>query len=262
MMPLTNQPPKSKGIAVVIPHYSNSHDMAVLLMQLQQQTVKPTHIYLADNSENGNGMRLAQRYQWNTPIFVDQKVGNIYKSWNEGIRFSWGMDVFVLNDDILIPKDFIEQMMLKKSNAYAVCPLTSGFPPVGTIRPHYQWHHSSHLETTFADEPTETYLPFMRGWCFMLPFATYSQVGLFDEEFQIWFGDTDYDRRLMVEAKKTGRHAVCYVPVPVHHYGTSSFSKIGKKRFFDSNYQDQLRFEWKHRLAHHDLGWDSYAKKD
>lgn len=245
-------------MTIVIPYANNPTDFSVLLMQLQMQKVRPDAIYVADNSSDGSGFEIVKRYQFSVPIVVEQNVGTIYESWNRGIEFAHGDDVVILNDDVLIPFDFCEvmQVFLESESAHIYCPATQGFPPVRSVRRHYKWMGEEKLDLTVAIEETHTHTPTITGWCFALPKETIYAIGLFDKRFEIWYGDKDYEKRLLQLNGSIGFiHGL-----PVHHYGTSSYSKIKKKTFNSRNYQDQIAYEKKYDLEHLDLGWDKYAQ--
>jgi GT2 family glycosyltransferase len=36
----------------------------------------------------------------------------------------------------------------------------------------------------------------MAGWCFFIPRSTYEKVGHFDEQFTLWYGDSNYQWRI------------------------------------------------------------------
>lgn len=244
----------------IIPTYNNPTDLAVLLVQLQQQTVLPTSIFLADNSPSGYGLELVKRHQWAVPIYVHPNAGTIYQSWNKGIQFAEGDDVVILNDDLLIPQDFIYRLERAFNDDYfCLCPASPGFPPVGKVREGYTW--SSRIDQRKRQSYTNNtrlihrYVPLLTGWCFALHRDLVDNIGEFDESFQIWYGDTDYSKRLT----DAGFKHTFINQLFVQHYGTSSYSKIDTKVFNKTNYQDQVKYEQKHGIKHENLGWDQYA---
>jgi GT2 family glycosyltransferase len=242
---------------VIIPYANNPTDFAVLLTQLQSQTVLPDHIFVADNSKDKSGYQIALRYQWKVPISVVIKPGNIYTSWNRGIEYCQD-DVCILNDDILIPENFIAvmNMFADSGKADMYCPDNAGFPPTQRVRKHYKWNNQKVAISRVITKPEQTHIPDLRGWCFCLPKKTIKDVGLFDESYGIWYGDKDYEMRLF----EKGKSIAFLFGLNVHHYGTSSYSKIDKKLFNRSNIDDQVRFENKFGITHQDLGWDQYAQ--
>lgn len=240
---------------VVIPYANNPLDLSVLLMQLQCQRVKPKEIFLADNSADGSGVKIAERYQWSVPIATMRNVGTIYESWNKGIEYALSKDetVAVVNDDILIPWDFVATMeeYAKTGGALMYCPDVDGSAPVGKVRKHYEFYSKSDLDYRLLDHQEYSYPPSLKGWCFVITKETREKIGLFDTQFKVWYGDKDYEARIFNAGGK-----VCFIKgMNVHHYGTSSYMKIDKDVFKKSNLEDQLAYEKKYNIEHENVGW-------
>lgn len=238
-------------LTVVIPTANNKTDLAVLLIQLQQQSVLPKQIYIADNSEEGYGVELAKRYFFSVPIAVEKNPGTIYQSWNAGMEYAKS-DVLILNDDLLISRHFIRDFE-GHSPTMVTTPAQEGFPKVPFVRGEYLWENKNSGSTAgFIKGVKHEYLPSLRGWCFKVPLFVQKTIGNFDEQFDIWYGDKDYEMRLLERD-----FWIKFINTPVSHYGTSSYSKIPKEMFDAKNFSDQVKFERKYLLKHTDLGWDT-----
>lgn len=212
---------------VAIPYANNPLDLAVLLTQLQSQEVLPTAIYLADNSKDGEGIRIAERYHWKIPIATQKKVGGVYASWNAAIRYAGDEDLAIINDDIMISRDFVSIMSkyAQSGEAAMYCPASSGFPPVNNIRSGYDWTQTNELSYFFLEKEQYLLPPSIAGWCFVLPKKTRETIGNFDETYGLYFGDKDYEKRIF-EAKQK----VCFIKgLQVQHFGSTSTLKIKPK---------------------------------
>jgi GT2 family glycosyltransferase len=228
---------------VIIPYRSNAYDLGVLLTQLQMQTVLPEAIYLADNSEDGSGVHIAERYQWSVPIATQKKVGGIHQSWNAGLRYAGEKDVVILNDDIMISNDFISIMgdYMKTDVADMYCPANSGFPPTGKIRKGYTWNAKSELSYYFLDHEQYILPPSIAGWCMGIPYHTRKKIGMFNEDFTLYFGDKDYEKRIF-----TADGQVCFIKgMFVQHFGSSSTIKIESKDHSDIYKHDESIYKKK-----------------
>jgi GT2 family glycosyltransferase len=212
---------------VAIAYKNNFLDLAVLLAQLQSQEVLPEAIYLADNSNEGSGVSVAERYHWNVPIATQRRVGGIHQSWNAAVRYAGDRDMVIMNDDCLIPRDFISVMSkyMESKEAALYCPSNPGFPPTGKIRKGYSWSNKKELSYYFLDHEQYLLPPSISGWCMGLPKETRDDVGIFDESFDLYFGDKDYEKRIFEKGKR-----VCFISgMFVQHYGSSSTIKIKQK---------------------------------
>lgn len=243
-------------LTVCIPTVNNDTDFAVLYQQLQGQKNIPfdTTIYVCDNSKTGYAQRIVERYQWRLETIIDRTAGNIMSSWNHAINMDRGNVIF-LNDDLLIPQDFLSRMNKAFEDGHVcVNPDAPGFPPKKRVRPEYKWESESRIQSYyFLREPMDPLLPVLKGWCFGMSRDLINQVGLFDEQFLLWYGDTDMDRRI---AKN--HHFTFITELFVHHWGSTSSFKIEREEFSKLNLENQLAFEKKYNLAHEDRGLDKY----
>lgn len=228
-------------------------DFAVLYQQLQcQKELPPCKIFVADSSKTGYVKRLVRRYQWGIETIIEEKVQSIHEAWNAGINFSKD-DVVILNDDILIPEDFLKRMGVAFDEGKGcVCPDSVGFPPKGGVREGYRWQAEEPFVQTYSSvrEPLDSYLPNLKGWCFGLSRRLIDTVGIFDVGFKLWYGDTDLDRRIIKQ------EPIWYIrELFVHHFGSTSSMKIPTDEFVRMNYNDQVFFEKKYGMPHRDIGW-------
>jgi GT2 family glycosyltransferase len=143
----------------------------------------------------------------------------IAPSWNDGMRVARGEYIVVINDDIVVPHDWL--LGLKK-------PFLD-FPDTGVSAPAV-WH--------IPDHPTgivENYKWFP-GYCFMLSKNTIEKVGYFDETFVPYNGeDVDYWYRTMKANLKLMRN----YDVVINHKEGDVLHTLGdyKKRSEEANLQ-------------------------
>lgn len=237
---------------VIIPYCNNPTDFSALLMQLQFQRIKPTAVYIADNSTTGIGMALVKRYQFNVEMVVDDKPGTIYQSWNKGISFAKERkeDVLILNDDLMVSFNTVEIFMaaIKSGAAAMYCPAVPGFPPTGRIRKHYQFFSKDKITAYLQERPQYDYPPSITGWCFALPQKTIKEIGGFDTQFTNWYGDKDYETRIF----NAGKRVMFIRGVNISHFGTASYGKIEKEEYDRVNNIDQRLYETKYEMKHKD----------
>lgn len=207
-------------ISVVIPYYSNKDGLAILLSLLQAQTTSPESIIVIDNSKNNEGKDICNRYSYNVPVKIFTKVGTIYQSWNEGIKFCSG-DVLIINDDILLPLNCIEIFENTKKKCAALCyvpqtPSIEHCQKTITVKK-FRWRASSKISCQKT--------AWMPGFCFLLPRTTIDSVGLFDIRFKIWYGDSDYQERLSQYGLSINYRAICRInSLYVYHFGATSYN--------------------------------------
>lgn len=235
-------------MTIIIPTVNNPSDLAVLLVQLQQQRQKPTCVFIADNSPDGVGFTTAKRYHYDdsVPFAIQRNVGNIHKSWNTGIEFAKDDDVAILNDDTLIPWDFIDvfSAYAKSGGAQMYCPDNPGFPPVQRIRKGYKWYSDTDLSYRLLDHQEHVLPPSLTGWCMVIPRDTIKEIGTFDEKFKLYFGDKDYEARIF----EKGGQIAFIKGLNVQHFGSSSAMKIKPKRHDGLYKHDEAYYKEKYNL--------------
>lgn len=148
---------------------------------------------------------------------------NLSRAWNRGIRAAMasGCDYLaVVNNDTVVSPGWWEA---SRRHFEAEPTIGCAYPVV--VSP----GESSALEALRAnrrDHPRATPTPEQLLGCFML-FRTsvLQEVGLFDERFRVWFGDTDMARRLTA----AGYPPVALADVPIVHHGRRTCALIGAR---------------------------------
>lgn len=211
-------------ISVVIPYYSNSDGLAILLTLLQIQSNPPRLIIVIDNSKNKEGLRICKKYKYHIPIKTYTDIGTIYQSWNKGIE-SCVDDILIINDDVLLPLNSIEILNRAQKMYPALCyvPKTPSIEhrQKMAIDKKFLWLVKSDIlcQKTF----------WMPGFCFFLPRTTINSIGLFDTKFRIWYGDFDYQERLHRYSLKTNQPSILRInSLYIYHFGTLSYNLLSQ----------------------------------
>lgn len=248
--PPTQTIPQIKPLSVIVPYHRNKDGLAVTLTALQAQIVPPKAIVVIDTSRNKSGLEIARRYatRGEVPIVVEVAPrAGIYEAWNKGLSIVGEQDVAIINDDLLIPLNFIDIL----SFARAAVPALS-YAPVTPPRDHYK----DEVDVEFAwwnEVPSRpehfSQIDWLPGFCFMLTKEALNLVGQFDEGFKVWFGDDDYQERLKRLPRDARIPAIVRInTLYAYHYGGQSYhyqtktvkAKIDKDRaYFTSKYGDK-----------------------
>jgi len=215
----------------IITYYNARENLAVLLTQLQAQLVQPEEIIIIDTSPTKSGLEVAQRFNANSgvPVKVECARCGIYEAWNRGIDLAGDSDVVIMNDDLLIPMNFIDVLGLVALNSPTYC-----IVPDTPAKEHYKdkvderFGFYSRLPESVEDLEVVDWMP---GFCFMLKKEAIKEIGVFDEKhFKCWFGDDDYQNRLIKAGKKNNVFPILKIkPLRVYHYGGSSYEYKSKE---------------------------------
>ena len=231
---------------VAIPFLSNIDGLSVLLTLLQMQTQTPDKVIVIDNSKDGRARCICRKYRYSVPIDYIPLKKSIYHSWNYAIRLSPKKDIIYLNDDVIIPTNFIEMMKnaMRKKEALSFVPdgppIDHRVQTIETNKPHFL----KSVKHSVRNNPLLVPTRWLKGYCFMLPKKTIKRIGLFDTRFTLWYGDSDYQERILAYTSKRQMMSICKISnLYVYHYGSNSFSLqdcahiIAKdKQIFDRKY--------------------------
>jgi len=242
--------PQIRPLSVIIPYHRNQTGLAVTLATLQAQIVPPKAIVVIDTSRNKSGLEIARRYATHGQVPVVVEVAprvDIYEAWNKGLSIVGEEDTLIINDDLLMPLNFVDVLSFSRSvvPALAYAPVT---PPREHSRPDVDVNFAWWNEVPGRPEDFSL-VDWLPGFCFMLSKEALSLVGGFDDGFKVWFGDDDYQERLKRMAKRANLPAIVRInTLYAYHYGGRSYqyqtktvkAKIDKDRaYFRSKYGDK-----------------------
>lgn len=207
---------------------------------LQNQTVKPDQIIIIDTSVDKSGLDIAQMFSYNDiPIIVEVAGVNVTKAWNKAISLAKETNhVLIINDDIIFPINLIatfQYSIMKNPRALVHVPKSST-----------REHIANFITTTFEASPsgqiTFEETDWMTGFCYLLTRQCIENVGLLNEDLEIWFSDDDYQQRVIKYAKDKSKIAIIrMMGTFVYHFGGRSY-KYQSKKTLDIIQKDREKF--------------------
>lgn len=169
---------------------------------------------------------------------LDQNMG-VTIPWNLGLDAAMksGADaICVCNSDVIFGVGAIEKCMraLEEHQVGAVWPLSiQGGPLPGDFRQRAADNDKKELTGSIVDTGG------FAGWCFFLKRSTVEKVGRFDEQFILWYQDTDYHYRLHESNVQHAEVKACLL----HHFESRTI--VSMPGGFDCHgwrKQDERRF--------------------
>ncbi len=228
-------------ISVVIPSW-NTRDYLEACLHSLEATPKPkTEVIVVENgSQDGSAELIESSFPW-IHLIRNEKNEGFAVACNQGMRVARGEFVLLLNTDTEIYDDGIEAMLrfLRENESYGlVAPRLVHSD--GSTQPTV--HAFPNLATPFFfGTPIERWFPrsremqryFMRDWdqessrdidqppaaCVLIRQEVLDQVGLFDEEFWLFYNDVDLSKRIQSAGWKSRYLAEVRV---LHHVGAST----------------------------------------
>lgn len=259
-------------ISVVIPSW-NTRDYLEACLRSLESTPKPqTEVIVVENgSQDGSAELLAQSFP-GVQVIQNEKNEGFAVACNQGMRVACGEFVLLLNTDTEIYDDGLQVMLdfLREHPSYGLVSPRLVHPNGSTQR---TVHAFPNLATPFFfGTPIERWFPrskemqryFMRDWsqetsadidqppaaCVLIRQSVLDEIGLFDEQFWLFYNDVDLSKRIAAAGWKSRYLAEVRV---LHHVGASTKKFAG----FVPEWQ-------KNRLAyyrkHHGLGAGAWVK--
>lgn len=156
------------------------------------------------------------------------------KANNHVLKIYDGYDVVLMNNDIEVPKRWLERLMMyrEKNGLGAVTPaikVSTGLDVGATLNANARGR--SVIEQ--PGKPTETEFDWITGSCLYLKTETIQTVGYLDEDFMFYYEDVDYCRRM----KEKGIKFDCNRDVHIIHHDSSSSTPGQKKAMLEKSRQ-------------------------
>ncbi len=221
-------------ISIVILNWNGKHHLVHCLGSLAKISYKPVEVIVVDNhSSDGSQAIVRSKFPW--VKLVENKKNLGYSAGNNvGIRASRGTYVFILNNDTEVEKSFLEPLV-------AACQSDT---TIGCIQPKLLYASNHHLLNAVGSYLTSTgflyhygyrkpqsrlqynrriHIYSAKGAAMLLRKSALTKVGLFDEDFFIYFEETDLCHRLWLAG-----YTVVYEPTSVvyHHEAVDTHKQM------------------------------------
>lgn len=251
-------------VSFIIPNWNHKLLLFECVSSINSTVGNLSHeIIVVDNASTDGG---AEYIKDNFPqvIWIQNDTNYGYaRAVNQGVKFSGGDFIFLLNNDVKLLDNTTERLLLflfKNPDAGAVAPLLyypdgrlqiscRRFPTppalfleyigIDRIGPFHRWKlkKEDHLITGIVPQPMASALMIRR--------ECWEAVGPMDERFPIFFNDVDWCYRLYKNTEY--KIYLCPEAKAIHHEGAST-NRLGYKKKFEF-YKGLLKFYLKNYLC-------------
>jgi len=163
-------------------------------------------------------------------IYNNENIG-VAKAWNQGIKNSKGDFVCIINNDIIVCKDWLLNFLKfykAKENIGILSPATRE----GQLNYNFEKYSED-----FIKKMKNIKKKGFCGWCMFIKKDRLGKIGLFSEEYETGIGeDTDFYLRL----KFAGFESFITGAVFIHHFGSITLNKI-KQNAGDKFEKDNIK---------------------
>lgn len=226
---------KKAKVSIVIPVYNQLEYTMMCIESIKKHTPDELYefVFVDNGSTDGTKEYLAALEK--TTVITNSVNRGVAPAWNQGIRASTGDYIAILNNDIIVPPKWLENLISvleKNPEIYYVSPLYERLE----MAPDYEKRAAE-----LAEKEPEIVPDHFIGFCFVMKRQTIREIGLFDEQFEMgWYEDTDYQSRL----KKAGHPPVGISNVLIHHFESKTLWSIPDMYAHTVKNAERYRRKW------------------
>jgi GT2 family glycosyltransferase len=182
-------PAAKPTVSLVISVWNRQADLRENLQAIAVQTVKADQVIVVDNaSHDGTPEMVVAEFPWVQLIRMPHSRYGACETFNIGFASAWGEFTGILDDDVVLPKTFVADMLAK----FAQEPATTAILSPKVIEPEMpDWYRDS------AKINQERYLPTFRGCGSMARTAALRAAEWYDIRFFIFGNERDLTTRLL-----------------------------------------------------------------
>ncbi len=149
---------------------------------------------------------------------------SLYKIWNRGVELADADNIIFINNDILmIPRAFYDMYLVLEEKKFNIVVPAQVTTKEDVDSNQFNPHTNVGLVEGFI-------LP--TGWCFGFTNEFWESIGKFNENYRLWFGDTEMfiraDRRKVGTVTSAG----------IFHYFSRSIQRMPREQFVDMAWAD------------------------
>lgn len=211
-------------VSIIILNWNGKENLIRCLKSLQKITYKPIKIIIVDNNSSDGSQQLVRKKFPRVRLIANKKNFGYSGGNNRGIRASKGKYIFILNNDTEVEKGFLEPLVkrcesdsrigcIQPKFLYAtdrkVLNAVGSFLTSTGFLYHYGYRKSA-IQSQY-NRPIQMYSA--KGAAMLLRKSALQKIGLFDEDFFIYFEETDLCHRLWLAG-----YTVVYEPTSVIYH--------------------------------------------
>ncbi len=202
---IMEQNTKLEMVAAILVNYESGDDLASALWSLSQLEKAPDMLIVVDNASQDNSLCLAEKDFPQLIVIRNSENGGFAKAVNQGLRKakeSQVTHVWLFNPDARARKNSLSALISATRNVPQAIFSPVIFDNQGEIwfaggRLSWWRMRAVHRQTRCTQSENED---FLTGCALFIPMTIVDIVGEFDENFFLYYEDTDYS----VRAKKAG----------------------------------------------------------
>ncbi len=205
---------KKYSVSVVIVNYNGAKLLSECVAALLNASVAEKQIIVVDNGSTGASMELFQRKHQDVKVIALARNRGYAVANNIGIKAGDSEYVLLVNNDTIVSMDFLDGLISCMENDAAVSAVQSSVltldspPKVDSLGSFFTWtgflyHEKFGASLATLPKSVSCWEVFSaKGACLLLRRSVLQEVGLFDEDFFLYFEETDLCWRMWLKGLK------------------------------------------------------------
>lgn len=230
-----------KKVSIIILNWNGKEHLKKCLESIKKISYKPLEIIVVDNDSRDLSVQMVKKSYAFAKVIVNKKNIGYSAGNNVGINAATGEYIFILNNDTEVTKDFLDPLVkLMESDKQIGCVqprliYASDHTLLNAVGSYltatgFLYHYGYRKKTTNAQYMKPLTIYSAKGAAMLLRKSAIAKTGLLDEDFFIFFEETDLCHRLWLFS-----YLVVYEPKSViYHYEAVDTSRQMKE--FTRNY--------------------------
>ncbi len=216
---MTAEPPRAPTVSAVISSWNKKDDLRENLDALRAQTRKPDEIVLVDNRSGDGTIEMVRSEYPEVRLVVMPNSGyGACETFNIGFSTSKGDLVLILDDDVVLPPEWVEKMVER----ILAEPETTAIVSCKVVEPGMPDWYKDHPEVN-----RERYMATFRGCSSIARRAPLEKAGWYEEKLFIYGNERDLTARLL-----NAGHRVKYCPSIQAFHKTPFGMKTGRRSLY------------------------------
>lgn len=244
----------SAKVGIVIVNYNGAKYQNEALKSLYASTFKDFVVVVVDSASTDNSIELLEKEYPQIVILRQNENVGVAKGNNIGIEYCLSINteyVLLMNNDIEMDNRMLSTLVSKANENTITVPKIFYYSPNNMVwygGGYFDWKkgkapHVGIGEITEEKYNEEKYVEYSPTTCMLIHNSVFKRIGLIDEEYFMYYDDTDWCVRLLDAGIK-----ILYVPSAVMWHKVSSASGGGASRVkLYYMHRNQLYFLDKHK---------------
>lgn len=232
---LFNSMPK---VSVVILNWNGKKFLHACLTSLRKLTYKPVEVILVDNNSSDGSVEFVKKnFSW-VKLVVNTRNDGFAKGNNIGFKKSTGKYILFLNNDTIVTPTFLQSMVRQMEHDASIGCMQPQMrmmdhkelqDEAGGYLTHFGFLYHYGYKKKYALSPYKLKREVfsIKGACMIVPRRVFEEIGKFDEDFFIFFEETDVCHRIWLAGYRVIYDPTTYI---FHMVGGDTGNKYSYQR--------------------------------